>query len=206
MKKLILILLLSPIVAFAQFFEGKVVYANTYKSKMPNLTDQQLSAMMGSTANWYIKGGDYKSETNGTLVLWQTFVNKDNKIYTKIASSEALLYNDAALSDNEVIKAEVHKNVTEVLGYQCDELVLTTKTGLQKYYFSSKLPIDSKLFVNHKYGEWYAYLSKANAVQLKMIVETPQLILESVATAVTPMKLSAALFQLPANSTTVKAP
>lgn len=205
MKKFIIILLLSPVVAFAQFFEGKVVYANTYKSKIPTLTDQQLSAMTGPIVNWYIKGGDYKSETNGTLILWQIFVNKDNKLYTKVASSEALLYNDAALNDNEVIKAEVHKNVTEVLGYQCDELVLTTKTGLQKYYFSSKLPIDSKLFVNHKYGEWYAYLAKANAVQLKMIVETPQLILESVATTVTPMKLNASLFQLPANSTTIKA-
>jgi len=44
--------------------------------------------MMGSTQEYLIKGGDYKSIANGTLVQWQLFINKDNKLYNKMSNSE----------------------------------------------------------------------------------------------------------------------
>ena len=98
------------------------------------------------------------------------------------------------------------KNVTEVLGYPCDELVLTCKSGLQKYYFNTKLSVDITLFTNHKFGNWYDYLSKANSLPLKMIIDNSQFSWECVATKVTAMKLDKAFFELPANTTTMKSP
>jgi len=208
MKKtfITLCLTLCCLLTFAQSFEGKIIYQNTYKSKVAALPDQKLSTMMGSVMNYYIKGGDYKSETNGTFILWQLYVNADNKLYNKLSNSEAILWNDAAVNTDAVISSELHPAAAQVLGYTCDELVLNCKSGVQKYYFTSKFPVDSKLYNKHLFGNWYAYLSKANAIPLKMIIDSEQFTLESVATEIKPMKLDQPFFALPAGVKTAKSP
>ena len=87
MKRLFVLALLLTVAfkgfsqAFSQAFEGEIVYANSYKSKMPNLNDAQLGAMMGTTQEYYIKGGNYKSVFNGSFFKMQLYVNSDNKSY-----------------------------------------------------------------------------------------------------------------------------
>lgn len=201
-----LLVCLIAISSFGQAFEGKVLYSNTYKSKVPNMTDQQWTTMMGSTQEYFIKGGDYKSVMNGQMMQWQLFRNKDSKLYSKMSNLESALWTDATINADEVLKTEVKKGVAEILGYKCDEVTLTCKSGVQKYYFNSKLGIDPKLFVNHKFGNWYDFVKVSNAVPLKIVVDTPQLAMESVATEVTPMKLSATVFDLPAGLKTEKSP
>jgi hypothetical protein len=194
------------ITSFGQRFEGKIVYKNTYKSKIPNVTDEQFTTMMGSTQEYFIKNGDYKSVANGTVFQWQLYVNKDNKLYSKMVNAETLLWNDGATNPDQILKAEINKGVTEVLGYKCDELVLTCKSGIQKYYFNAKLSVDTKLFVNHKFGNWHAFLSQSNSLPLKSIVDNGQFTLESVATEVKEMKLDKTFFDLPADTKTMKSP
>lgn len=208
MKKSLFTLLfvLISLLTFAQSFEGKIIYQITYKSKMPSVTDAQFSSMMGNTQNYYIKGGDYKSETNGSFILSQLYINKDNKLYNKFSNSEALLWNDGAVNPDSVISSALNKGVIVILGHKCDELVLTCKSGLQKYYFTSKLPVDSKLYVNHRFGNWYAFLSKANAIPLKMTIDNANFYMEAIATDIKPMTLDAALFTLPAGVETKKSP
>ena len=123
-----------------------------------------------------------------------------------MANSETLLWNDGATNPDEVLKAELNKGVTEILGYKCDELILTCKSGTQKYYFNSKLSVDPDLFVNHKFGNWYDYLVKSNSLPLKSLVDNGQFSLESTATEVKPMKLDDNFFELPANSKAMKSP
>ena len=65
-KVVLLLLLIIPIVGFTQFFEGKLTYTNSYKSKSTQLKDAQLATMMGSTQDYYIKGADYTSVFNGS--------------------------------------------------------------------------------------------------------------------------------------------
>jgi hypothetical protein len=197
---------LISIWSFGQSFEGKIVYANSYKSKIPSLNDKQLATMMGTTQEYFIKDGDYKSVANGSFSQWQLYVNKDNKLYNKMANSETLLWNDGSENKDEIIKTELNKSVTEILGYKCDELILTCKSGIQKYYFSPKLSVDTKLFINHKYGNWYDYLLKTNALPLKTIVDNPQFTMESIATEVKEIKLDKFLFDLPANVQATKSP
>ena len=208
MKQTIITLILSVccLFTFAQAFEGEIIYQSSCKSKFPNVTDQQFTDMVGTVQNYYIKGGDYKTETNGTLILWQLYVNKENKLYNKLSSSEPVLYNDCAINADSVLSVELHAGAAEILGYKCDELVLNCKSGIQKYYFSSKLPVDSKLFANHKFGNWFAYLSLAKAMPLKMIIDNAQCTIETTATLVKVAKLDAAMFQLPAGITTAKSP
>jgi hypothetical protein len=192
--------------AVAQPFEGRIIYENKYKSKLPNVTDEQLTAMMGGKQDYFVKSGNYKIATSGSYFQWQIYVNKDNKLYNKLASSESIYWIDAASNPDAVIKADIKKAATEILGYTCDEITLTCKSGVQKYYYSSKLKADAKLFTNFKYQNFYEYISRTQALPLKMTIETPQFSLESVATEVKPMTLDAKLFTIPADAKLEKSP
>lgn len=198
------VLMLFSIISFSQTFEGEIVYSNTYKSKNTQYTDERWTMLLGNVQNYLIKAGDYKSITNGKLMQWQLYINKDNKLYNKMANSETVYWNDGSVQGDEIIKVEINKNVTVVLGYNCDEIILTCKSGIQKYYYNSKLAVDAKLFINHKFGNWYDYLSKSNALPLKMVLENPQFTTISIATEIKPMKLEINTFELPAGVKTEK--
>jgi hypothetical protein len=208
MKKSLIIILsvLYSLNISAQNFEGKIVYVNVIKSKNPSITDQQLIMMIGKTEEYYIKAGNYKSVNDGTLLQWQLYINADNKLYNKTSRSESILYNDCSEINDSIYKSALNKNVIEVLGYKCDELVLTCASGVQKYYFNSKFSVDPALFAKHKFGNWYDYLLKAKAVPLKSITQNQQFIMETTATSITRLKLGNNLFQLPPNTKTEKAP
>jgi hypothetical protein len=199
---LLLLAILSTATSFAQTFEGKITYKNKYKSKMPNVTDAQLTSMMGGKYEYYIKNGDYKSTTNGLMLQWQLYVNKDNKLYNKMVSGETLTWYDGAINKDSIIKVELNEAVTDIIGYKCDELIFTCASGVQKYYFNKKIGVDPKLFVNHKLMNWYEYVLKSNALPLKAIVDNAQFTWESIATEVQEMKLEASFFELPAGVAT----
>ena len=207
MKKItfIIIAIFITTYTFAQTFEGKLLYSNTFKSKNANITDQQWSIMMGSKFEYSIKNGDYKSISNGTIFQWQLYINKENKIYNKFANSPKALWTDASLNEDAILKTEINKNVTTVLGYQCDELVLTCKSGVQKYYYnSSVLKANESLFTNHNYANWNQFLKTTKCLSLKSIIETEQFILESIVTEIIPTKLNKATFELPEGIQTIK--
>lgn len=208
MRKILLIiaatLALTP--TFAQSFEGKITYQNSIKSKMPTMADEQFNSMMGTKQEYYIKEGNYKSVNNGTFMQWQLYINKDNKLYNKMSNTETILWNDASENADSILSSVVNKDALEILGYKCDELILTCKTGTQKYYYNSKLGVNTKLFINHKYGNWYDYLKRSNALPLKMIIDNQQYTMESVATEIKTVKLDDKEFKLPANAQTEKSP
>lgn len=206
LNALIVICILAFTNSFAQDFEGKIIYQNAYTSKMPNVTDQQFTLMMGATQEYFIKGANYKSSSNGTFLQWQIYVSKDARIYTKLSSSLSLLYNDVTVNSDEVLKAEINKNAVKILGHMCDELVLTCKTGVQKYYYSSVAKVNPKLFENHKFGNWNEVISRSNSLPLKMSIDNPQFSIECIAMEINPMNLEDKLFELPPDSKIEKSP
>lgn len=204
--KIIVFFLTTISISYGQDFEGKVVYKNDYKSKIANVTNEQFSSMMGTTQEYFIKGGNYKSITNGTFAQWQIYINTDNKLYNKISNSPTILWNDGAVNPDEVVKAEVNKEVIDILGYNCDELILTCKSGVQKYYFNSKLKVNPTLFEKHKFGNWNEVISRTNSLPLKMIIDSTQFTLECMVTEIIPMKLDDKMFELPVDSKVEKSP
>jgi hypothetical protein len=191
--------------SFAQNFEGKVMYKNTYKSKI-GVSDQQLQEMMGTSQEYLIKGGNYRTSTNGTFLQWQLYVNSDNKLYNKMSNSPIIYWMDGAVNKDEVLKAEMNKGVIDILGHKCDELILTCKSGVQKYYFSPKLKVDASLYEKHKFGNFYEFISRSKAMPLKIVMDTPQFSVESIATEIIPMKLADDQFVLPGDSKIEKSP
>jgi len=137
---------------------------------------------------------------------WQLYLQKDNKLYSKLSNSPAIMWNDGAINSDMVISSELHANAVTILGYPCNELVLYCKSGVQKYYFTSKFPVDPKLYIDHQFGNWYAYLSKAHAVPLKIVIDNAQFTLTSTATQIKLQKLDDAIFALPANAELTKSP
>lgn len=208
MTKAIIFLLaiLISIGVTGQNFEGQISYKNVYKSKIPGVSDEQFTSMMGSNLEYFIKDGDYKSIADGTLFQWQLYVNNDNKLYTKMSNTEAVIWNDGAVNADEVIKSEINKNVTEIAGYICDELILTCKSGIQVYYFNSTLSVNAKLFVDHKLGNWYEFLSLSNSLPLRIVIDNEQFYLESTAIAIKNEKLDKSFFDLPPAAQIIKSP
>lgn len=208
MKKLISILFYLFIVnnVSSQNFEGKIIYENNCKSKLPNVTDQQFNSMLGTKQEYYIKNGNYKSLTNGTFSQWQLYINSDNKLYSKFSNSEGVIWNDAMIQEDEILDMKITKNVIEILGQKCDELVLICKSGIQKYYYNSKQSVDAELFKNHKYGNWFDYISKSNSLPLKIIIDNAQFTIESTANEIKQMKLDDNFFELPKGIISTKKP
>ena len=123
-----------------------------------------------------------------------------------MSNSPSYLWIDGSINPDEVTKAEINKGVLTVLGHLCDEIVLTCKSGIQKYYFSPKFMINAKLYEKHKFGNWFEYLSRANAIPLKIYVENQQYVVESIATSIEPMTLNDNDFKLPAGASIEKSP
>lgn len=183
--------------ATGQTFEGKIVYQNTYKSKLSGVTNDQLAVSMGSKQDYFIKEGNYKSISNGASWFWQIYIGRENRLYNKIGNSDVILWMDGASRSDQIVETKVNREVMEVLGYKCDEAVFTLKNGSEKYYFNSKLSVDPSLYSKHLYGNWYDYLKLAKAVPLKMVVETPEFVMTSTAIEIKPMKVAETEFQLP---------
>ena len=206
LRNVLLLIFLIHGTCIAQNFEGKITYKTTYKSKVPNVTDEVFTQMMGSALEYSYKHGNYRTTSNGTFLQWQLYVHKDNKLYTKFSSSPSILWNDGAVNPDSVLKSELNKNVIEILGNQCDELVLTCKTGVQKYYFSAKYKLDPALFQNHKFGNFYEYVSKPKALPLRIVIDNVQFAMDATASSIEAQKISDEIFVLPANATLEKSP
>ncbi len=204
--QLIVICILTITTSYAQNFEGTIVYQNIYKSKLPGVPDAQFSAMMGTTQEYSIKDGNYRSSMSGTLVKWQLYVNKDNKLYTKMANMSSILWNDGATNTDSILSSQINKNALEILGQMCDELILTCNSGVQKFYFSNNLKVDAARYAKHKFVNWNEVLAKTNSIPLKIIMTTPQFSIESTAIEIIPKKLDDSLFQLPPDSKLEKSP
>lgn len=208
MKKLIasLLTVAATLTMTAQNFEGKITYANTWKSKSFMMNDKKLTSLMGDKQEYIVKDGNYKSTPNGTWIQWTMYINKDNKIYSKLLNNETIYFSDAKESEDVILDIKLNKGVTEILGHKCDELVLTCKSGVQKYYFSDDVKVDSKQYINHKFGNWYDVMRMSNAWPLKMIIENDKSSMESVATEIKEMPLDAKLFEIPADAVIKKSP
>jgi hypothetical protein len=77
---------------------------------------------------------------------------------------------------------------------------------VQKYYFNASLVINSKLYTQHRFGNWYEFLSRSNALPLKSFVDNAQFSFESIATEVKPLSLDSQFFALPVDAKTMKSP
>ncbi len=199
MKRFILLLLLltAHACACAQYFEGAIIYSNTYKSKNKEVSDQELSQMMGSRQEYVIKNGNYKSVTNGSFFQWQLYLSGKNALYNKTARSAQPGVIDASMSDEPALDVSQSTKVADtVLDYLCYELVIVSSSSVKRFYYSDKLTVNDKLYKAHSYGDWNIYLSLAKSLPLKMIVENNDFTITSEAVEIKPYVVNELEFDL----------
>ena len=199
MKNRLIILVvtfLSNAFVYGQSFEGEITYSNHFTSKMKNFTDEQLGTMIGTKQEYFIKEGNYKSFLNGQSVAMQLYDYKTNRLYNRTPKSDTLYWFDASVNSDEVISYEIKKNVEQILGNNCDAIIMKTKTGTTTIFYTAKYKVDASVYINHHYGNWEFYTSKTGALPLKTIMETNQFRMESTATQIKPLKLGDEYFDI----------
>lgn len=186
-------------------FAGKVSYRIQFRSKQPTVTSSSLEQALGSSEDFFVKNGKYKATYNGNVMQYQIYHCDNNRLFTKKSTSPMIEWQDAGISKDSVLSSKINPDAIQILGYSCDELVLTTATSTEKYYFSPRFHMDSTDYVMHKYGNWATYVGIAKAVPLKMIIETPEFIMTAYATEAKKMELPEGFFNLPSGVMTYKA-
>lgn len=184
MKKLITayLFLFSSLMLTAQNFEGIVTYKSSYKSKNSQITEQQLEMMLGSRLQYLIKGGNFKIKSNGSLLQWQLYRENDTKVYTKLSNANKPTVKNATISTDTIVSQKLNKNAYNYLGTPCDELIITCKNSIQKFYFNSSfLKVSSESFKNYNYKNWYAYFKQSNALPLRVVVDNTDFSVEFIA-------------------------
>jgi hypothetical protein len=182
--------------ASAQSFEGEIVYKNSYVSKIPGVSAERLGAYLGTKQEYYVKGGYYKSLTNGTAVYMQLYDNPSNRMYFQRPGSDTLGYKDASADADSVISYEVHKAAATILGNVCDALVIVSKSATTTYYYCQKYRLDAAAYKRHLAGNWALLSAKAGALPLKAEVETTQVTMVMEAVEVKAMPLEDSFFKV----------
>jgi hypothetical protein len=83
--------------------------------------------MMGTTQEYSIKGGNYKSVTNGSFVQMQLYVQSENKLYSKLATSDTLFWTDGKNDSDPVVSYKILEDQEVVLGVTCDAIIIESK-------------------------------------------------------------------------------
>lgn len=174
-------------------------------SKSPTVTNEQLTQMMGSTQEYDISGGDYRSIFNGSYLKMQLYVSRENRSYTQTTFSDTLYWEDYAVNQDKATSFEIKKNAETILGVACDELVVYTPKGTTHYYYNSKYGVDPELYKVHAGGNWYYIISKTKALPLKIVSDQEGFVMTSVPAKVIPARLDMSIFSIKDKAKTTKA-
>jgi hypothetical protein len=177
-------------------FEGKIIYSNRFTSKVKNLSDEQLSMIVGTKQEYFIKGSSYKSILNGQSIVLQQYDHQNNRLYNKRYNVDTLYWFDASRNTDSIESFEIKVKVEKVLGKECNAIIMRTKSGITTIYYASSYQIDSKAYGKHKYNNWAFYLSQTNALPLKIVIENRQFKMESTATEITPLIFDETFFKM----------
>ncbi len=179
--------------SYGQNFEGKIVYKMIFK-------DSSTGYNFNSFYQQYFKDGNFKVITNDSMYQWSLYINSENKYYSKLANSDTLQWTDGSLNHDSIISMHINKNVIKILGYNCDELILTCNNGIKKYYYcSSNFKMDAKQFLKYKSGNWTDFLLMSNSLPLMQIEDSKNTHFETIAVEAAEMKLDDTFFKLPKN-------
>lgn len=148
MKRLItaLSLVFATVAAFAQPFEGKILFTMDY----PKLPDPSMASMMPKESVSYFKGGKTRVEMNMAMgVKNVTIADSDAKTAVSLIDMMGQKFaittdanNPEAEKAVEEAKVTVTKDSKKIAGYNCTKAVIETKDGdKQEVWFTKDLKL-----------------------------------------------------------------
>jgi hypothetical protein len=124
--------------AVQSIFQGTCVYRVTARSKVQDLSDQDIHKVLtvGDVITVTMKGGNYKLSTEYA----DTYIIKDDrKEYIKFRKIDTVFYLDFD-SDTDRVTGIVRNNaVVTVGGYPCKGITIETSKVSRQYYYSTTL-------------------------------------------------------------------
>ncbi|ATL49346.1 hypothetical protein COR50_20395 [Chitinophaga caeni] len=196
---LILFLLVSSFKPLmAQDFTGKIVYANTYYSKVDDMTDAQYSTLFGSKTQFYIKNGNIKESFNGIALRMQVFRSDSNKLFFYKANTDYPLSIKPVNDKDSMMKVIIGEDADtiNVLGKRCHKVIIESNNGKVTYYFNNDIQIDPSYFRDYKLNSFDIFTQMTHSLPLKIVLETSEYTKESTAIEMTPLSLQDEFFEI----------
>jgi hypothetical protein len=181
-------------VLLGQNFQGTIEYAVSYRSHVASISSESLAPKYGDKRTLQIKEGAYRWVHNGKDVLEKIFTTGDQMIHTRKSGNAAWSSVAAMIGTDAIEDVEVLERSTSILGYPCNELILTCSSGTRSYIYSKTFPMNASAFEGHMADLWYEYLNLAQAIPLKMVFSNKEYTVEMVATKVQKESLVPAIF------------
>ena len=194
--------MLFPAFAFAQNFEGEIVYKITLIPKADSFNlEQAITDELGDESRYIISGGRYKSSyyQNGEYTYSYTYSNKDKRMYDDYVNQEYITFRDSQRSSREFTSGKLFPDSTiNILGYEAFLYVKEDSLSKVRQYYAKDVKVDPETFKNHKVGDWYNTLKRMNGgLNLKTTTEYSDYIKISEAIKVEPRSVDRSEFALP---------
>ena len=178
-------------------FVGKIVYKNSFESKVPRISSEMMGSMMGQQWDYYISRDRYKFIMNGMHIEKQFYDPDELRLYTKFTSSDTLTWIDVTEWHEEIRSHELIHTEEFILGHKCNALILYTEQGKETYYFNKHIKADADYFQKHKFLHMSFVLKMTGSIPLKIVLENSEMNLISEAVEIEELELDRSDFDLP---------
>ena len=203
MKKIIIKLLFFPALMLMasvpadNFFEGKIIYKNTFTDPLRGVDiTTDMKYLYGLEEHFYINQYNYKAY-NEQGRMTKLFNAADNIYYRIKATGKAIAIDATKMSSPKPEISHSDSSIS-VLGRKCKMVTLTTPAAEIIYFYDTTLTVNKYSFMYHKLGNWNSYIEASGAsMPLKFIIITKDWIQVSEAISIDRITLQDTDFVLP---------
>ncbi|MEO6691910.1 MAG: hypothetical protein ABIO44_06180 [Saprospiraceae bacterium] len=181
-----------------KYFEGKLTFKNTYIIKTDKVESAYLDKVFGKTAETFFKEGNYFEKYDGGFMLWQLYNRQNNKTYSSRNQTDTVYWFDCGQPGQKILRTEINPKKENILGIDCDELVIYYNSKTVSYYYNS-----DTLKVNPEWYKDFTYLNKnintekMKSIYLKYKLEYPDFIANVTATSISWQTIDNKIFSVP---------
>ncbi|MBK7762076.1 MAG: hypothetical protein IPI46_01730 [Bacteroidetes bacterium] len=194
------ILLCLPFLSNAEgkYFEGQILYKNSFVPSSSKYNANQLLKRFGNEATLYFKEGNYLEMYDSGLMREQRYDKTENRIYYSKDDSDTLHWFSASRQAQRILRSEIHPKKEVILGIECDELVnyYVDKT-ISLYYNSDTLQLNPEWFVNFNFANKNTNTEKMKSLYLKYKIEATDYTTIVTAVSIRPRPVDDNLFAVP---------
>lgn len=202
MKKIIsafiLAMLLGSFKTEDDVFVGKIIYQYSFTDLNGKDITDKMASYHGREQHYYIDARNYKAYDEQHN--WVQLYHGETNSYFYFSKDKTAQKFDASMPTAQNVIVTTIDKKEKVCGYNCDAIQIETENTTIVYYFNSSIKVDSRIYANHKIGEWNKYMEATDgALPLKFVMTNAKngFVWTSTATEVSRQVLSADDFKFP---------
>jgi hypothetical protein len=199
----LLALLLVGLAAFRAAtpdFEGRIIYQYSFTDLQGNDISAKLAPYFGQQQRYFVKGGAYKAYNERDE--WMQLYEPGPNLYHYFAGGKVAQTFQAGEAAGPATTTALPKPET-ILGRRCQGVQIDADGMTTTYFFSPEVRVNPALYRQHNFGHWNTLMQASKgALPLMFTSVNPKqgYIIKAVAIDITPMKLKAEDFTLPAGA------